>query len=98
MILLTSQTSVLAKYRSRRNLDLLLLLYSAQLNSYSYGPPAPSFITYFWPGGLNPSEPYEKLTLLESRTTIEAGTTGMRTWRASLVLGEWLLEHPGIPR
>lgn len=38
-----------------------------------------------------------RVTLLESRTTIEAGTTGMRTWRASLLLGEWLLHNPGIP-
>jgi hypothetical protein len=40
----------------------------------------------------------DRVTLLESRTTIEAGTTGMRTWQASLVLGEWLLYNPGIVR
>lgn len=34
-------------------------------------------------------------TLLESRTTIEAGTTGLRTWRASFVLARYLIAHPG---
>lgn len=57
--------------------------------------PSPSFFTYFWPTNSRPSTSLEKLVLLESRTTIEAGTTGLRTWRASLMLGEWLLEHPG---
>ena len=38
---------------------------------------------------------YASATLLESRTTIEAGTTGLRTWSASLVLGQYLLAHPG---
>ena len=38
---------------------------------------------------------YASATLLESRTTIEAGTTGLRTWSASLVLAEYLITNPG---
>ncbi|THH12287.1 hypothetical protein EW146_g7761 [Bondarzewia mesenterica] len=34
-------------------------------------------------------------TLLESRMTIESGTTGLRTWRASFVLAKYLILHPG---
>jgi len=39
---------------------------------------------------------YEKITLLESRTTIESGTTGLRTWLASFVLAQYLNSHPGM--
>ncbi|KAH0837947.1 hypothetical protein J3R83DRAFT_6182 [Lanmaoa asiatica] len=62
--------------------------------------PPNSFITHYWkfPGthGYPIEEDcYETITLLESRTTIEAGTTGLRTWRASLVLAHYLIQHPG---
>ncbi|KAF8323246.1 hypothetical protein DL93DRAFT_669277 [Clavulina sp. PMI_390] len=62
-------------------------------NIFTNEPPAPSFLTYFYATPSSPSTP-EKVTLLESRTTIEAGTTGMRTWKASLMLAEWLIAHP----
>ncbi|KAF9245703.1 putative methyltransferase-domain-containing protein [Melanogaster broomeanus] len=66
----------------------------------SGAPPPNSYITHYWypPGpkiqtasseDVNP----ETLTLLESRTTIEAGTTGLRTWRASLILAQYLIQH-----
>lgn len=38
---------------------------------------------------------YQHATLMESRNTIENGTTGLKTWKASLVLGQYLLKHPG---
>ncbi|TFY71174.1 hypothetical protein EVG20_g1823 [Dentipellis fragilis] len=71
--------------------------------STSQAPP-PSFITYFFedslrnkalkrPGsfiGLN------AITLLESRTTIESGTTGLRTWTASFVLACLLASQPNL--
>lgn len=52
------------------------------------GPPPPSYITYFYS-----SNPRKSITLMESRTTIEAGTTGLRTWDASFLLADWLLEN-----
>ncbi|KAG6851383.1 hypothetical protein H0H93_005781 [Arthromyces matolae] len=67
-------------------------------------PPAPSYITHFWEPLLNaPNSPgevfldhYETVTLLESRTTIESGTTGMRTWLASFVLADFISQRPDI--
>ncbi|KAG6380795.1 putative methyltransferase-domain-containing protein [Boletus reticuloceps] len=61
--------------------------------------PPNSFITYHWRFPKTHRYPteedsYETITLLESRTTIEAGTTGLRTWRASLVLAQYLVQHP----
>ncbi|KZO96727.1 hypothetical protein CALVIDRAFT_111007 [Calocera viscosa TUFC12733] len=41
-------------------------------------------------------EPWGRLTVFESPSLVEAGTTGLRTWRASLWLGEWLLDHVGV--
>ncbi|KAH7634085.1 putative methyltransferase-domain-containing protein [Sordaria sp. MPI-SDFR-AT-0083] len=39
------------------------------------------------------------ITLLESRNLIAAsGTTGLRTWEASLHLGQYLLRHPSLVR
>ncbi|KAF7302566.1 hypothetical protein HMN09_00891100 [Mycena chlorophos] len=80
----------------------------ALLNISSDGPPTQSYITHFW----DPSPSlrrddngddvdlawYQKTTLLESRTMIEAGTTGMRTWLASLVLAQYLIRHPDLVR
>lgn len=69
---------------------------SSQLNAFSLSSPSPSYMTYLMrrpPLGVKEDD---RVTLLESRTTIEAGTTGMRTWQASLMLGEWLLCNPGM--
>ncbi|KAF8167491.1 hypothetical protein B0H34DRAFT_682041 [Crassisporium funariophilum] len=71
----------------------------------SGGPPSPSYITHIWDfndpcnvvksGNVDP-DTYYRATLLESRTTIESGTTGLRTWFASFVLSQYLILHPGI--
>ncbi|KAG9104120.1 hypothetical protein FRC06_005236 [Ceratobasidium sp. 370] len=72
------------------------------------GPPATSYLTYLlpcpdppsvspaWrrPLGVDTFSPDRRpITILESRTTIERGTTGLRTWRASLDLAEWIFEN-----
>ncbi|KAF9513011.1 hypothetical protein BS47DRAFT_1010622 [Hydnum rufescens UP504] len=78
----------------------LLKASTAVPDQYLSSPPTPSYITYFWPPLASHGEHLalgpRKITLLESRTTIEAGTTGLRTWRASLMLSEWLTIHPEI--
>ncbi|KAM5532252.1 hypothetical protein V8D89_014091 [Ganoderma adspersum] len=64
--------------------------------------PTPSYVTYLWPsdsqtfGARTVYPSCSNATLLESRTTIEAGTTGLRTWSASLVLGQYLLARPEL--
>ncbi|PFH52345.1 hypothetical protein AMATHDRAFT_140300 [Amanita thiersii Skay4041] len=64
-------------------------------------PPSQSYITYYFPQECLPSSAINldnlfRFTLLESRTMIENGTTGLRTWKASFVLGEFLLLNPGL--
>jgi len=69
-------------------------------------PPPPSFVTHYWnpvpvpqsgpPVGIISSAKYRSVTLFESRTTIEGGTTGLRTWRASFMLAQFLIENPTI--
>ncbi|KAH9486393.1 Protein-lysine N-methyltransferase EEF2KMT [Psilocybe cubensis] len=67
--------------------------------------PQHSYITHYW----NPRNPnrstsefsinlsqYQTTTLLESRTTIENGTTGLRTWMASFVLSHYVIKHPEV--
>ena len=44
---------------------------------------------------MSPTE-YHSVTLFESRTTIESGTTGLRTWRASFVLAQFLIQNPSM--
>ncbi|KAI0334344.1 hypothetical protein GY45DRAFT_1242518 [Cubamyces sp. BRFM 1775] len=71
---------------------------SASSTSYAtYLWPSASYVTYLWPSESLPANPvypgYANATLLESRTTIESGTTGLRTWSASLVLAEYFLSH-----
>lgn len=69
-------------------------------------PPSKSYLTHFWKAsskepeshittGTVDSAEYETVTLLESRTTIESGTTGLRTWLASFVLSQYLINNPG---
>ncbi|KAK0505763.1 hypothetical protein EDD18DRAFT_5009 [Armillaria luteobubalina] len=64
-------------------------------------PPSPSYITYYWrldvpAHGNKTSAPIEyfRTTLLESGTMIESGTTGFRTWLASLHLANYIISHP----
>ncbi|KAJ7606813.1 hypothetical protein FB45DRAFT_1068225 [Roridomyces roridus] len=57
-------------------------------------PPSQSYVTHFWkPPG---AESYQSTTLLESRTMIEGGTTGLRTWLASLILAQYLITHASL--
>ncbi|KZP28831.1 hypothetical protein FIBSPDRAFT_917512 [Athelia psychrophila] len=62
-------------------------------------PPSQSHTTQYWTGTPHPlpnvdlSE-WHTLTLLESRTTVEHGTTAMRTWLAARILAQFLVEHP----
>ncbi|KAI0281699.1 hypothetical protein BGY98DRAFT_958524, partial [Russula aff. rugulosa BPL654] len=51
-------------------------------------PPPPSFVTHYWEPAPQSGPP--------SRTTIESGTTGLRTWRASFVLAQFLIQNPTI--
>lgn len=79
--------------------DIMLALLSQGTNApgqHVRGPPPPSFLTHFWrlPG----SEELVTTTILESRTTIEAGTTGLHTWGASLALCQHLQAHPELVR
>ncbi|KAL1748932.1 hypothetical protein HDZ31DRAFT_79288 [Schizophyllum fasciatum] len=68
-------------------------------------PPSDSYITHYWrPKGIVRStsddlihlDDYQTVTLRESRTTIQDGTTGLRTWLASLVLSEYLIDAPDL--
>ncbi|GLB43496.1 putative lysine methyltransferase [Lyophyllum shimeji] len=72
-------------------------------------PPAPSYVTHFWkpPQATAVQDDqsslktiqlneYETITLLESRTTIESGTTGLRTWLASFMLSQYLTKHSDV--
>ena len=77
----------------------------SQFGGTSIQPPQASYITY-----LRPEEEWillegtdsdwlenaQKLTLLEARTTIESGTTGLRTWTASFVLADFLRQNKSM--
>ncbi|KAJ3936148.1 MAG: putative methyltransferase-domain-containing protein [Lentinula lateritia] len=69
--------------------------------------PSKSFVTHFWEpksnqlqGEFHPKvinlASHRTFTLEESRTTIEGGTTGFRTWFASRMLASYLIQNPGI--
>ncbi|KAL4067336.1 putative methyltransferase-domain-containing protein [Scleroderma yunnanense] len=64
--------------------------------------PHDSYITHYWKppvskyGFSESKSTYETATLLESQTTIAAGTTGLRTWRASLTLAQYLIGHADL--
>ncbi|KAK0456140.1 hypothetical protein EV421DRAFT_32759 [Armillaria borealis] len=74
----------------------------ASLRSISVpAPPSPSYVTYYWRLDATPHSnktpvPLEcfRTTLLESGTMIESGTTGFRTWLASLHLANYIISHP----
>ncbi|KAI0673724.1 putative methyltransferase-domain-containing protein [Trametes maxima] len=71
-----------------------------ELSAVGTSVPSPSYVTYLWPTGVTQARAvhpgYSKATLLESRTTIESGTTGLRTWSASLILAQYLLKNPAL--
>ncbi|KAI9570179.1 putative methyltransferase-domain-containing protein [Boletus coccyginus] len=73
--------------------------YLSLKTSASSETPPNSFTTHYWrfpeTRGYSVKEARcETITCLESRTTIEAGTTGLRTWKASLALAQYLIQHP----
>jgi len=69
-------------------------------------PPPPSFVTHYWRADPKSGPPipsdaispikHRSVTLFESRTTIESGTTGLRTWGASFVLAQLLVRNPTL--
>ncbi|KAI0778766.1 putative methyltransferase-domain-containing protein [Trametes elegans] len=79
------------------HIDLIQELSSQSLGTFA---PSASYVTYLWPVDNPPERPvypgYANATLLESRTTIESGTTGLRTWSASLILAQYLLQHTAL--
>ncbi|KAI0800674.1 putative methyltransferase-domain-containing protein, partial [Fomes fomentarius] len=76
------------------------LLQSTSSKVVGIARPASSYLTYLWPTTRVVERPvhpgYASATLLESRTVIEAGTTGLRTWSASLILAQHILSHSEI--
>ena len=77
-------------------MELIQCTPSSQSLAGNSAPPSPSYVTHYLrlrPGG-DPSA-IHRITLLESRTTIEQGTTGLKTWPAAHALAEWLGKHPG---
>ncbi|KAF8204421.1 hypothetical protein K438DRAFT_1716134 [Mycena galopus ATCC 62051] len=70
-----------------------------------HGPPSQAYITHFWrpdqdngiPDSIDLDE-YQTTTMLESRTMIESGTTGLRTWVASFILAQYLILNPALVR
>jgi len=79
-------------------MELIQSTPSSQFPTRDSIPPSPSYVTHYL--RLCPGAPdvIHRVTLLESRTTIEQGTTGLRTWPAAHALAEWLGKHPGLSR
>ena len=79
-------------------MELIQSTPSSRLLTGDSVPPPPSYVTHYL--RLYPEKPnvIHRVTLLESRTTIEQGTTGLRTWPAAYALAAWLGKYPGLPR
>lgn len=79
-------------------MELIQSTPSSRLLTGDSVPPSPSYVTHYL--RLYPEKPnvVHRVTLLESRTTIEQGTTGLRTWPAAYALAAWLGKYPGLPR
>ncbi|GJJ09916.1 hypothetical protein Clacol_004140 [Clathrus columnatus] len=69
------------------------LLSESQRALTGLAPPPPSYSTRFWKQNAKVDGTLYLTTILESQTTIESGTTGLRTWNASLALADWLITH-----
>lgn len=76
-------------------MELIQSTPSSQLLTGDSVPPSPSYVTYYSRLPSEASNAIHRTTLLESRTTIERGTTGLRTWPAAHALAAWLRKHPG---
>ncbi|KAI9444909.1 hypothetical protein H4582DRAFT_2108691 [Lactarius indigo] len=89
-----------------RLLSLVAMSKPAYVPHMVYGtilPPLPSFVTHYWKAVPQSGPPipthaieHRSVTLFESRTTIESGTTGLRTWGASFVLAQVLIRSPTL--
>jgi hypothetical protein len=79
-------------------MELIQSVPNSQLLTNGSVPPPPSYVTHYL--RLCPETPnaIHRVTLLESRTMIEQGTTGLRTWPAAHALAAWLGKHPGLLR
>ncbi|KAF9643953.1 hypothetical protein BDM02DRAFT_3191056 [Thelephora ganbajun] len=77
-----------------RLVELIQSTPNSQLATRDSAPPSPSYITHYL--RLCPETPnaIHRVTLLESRTTVEQGTTGLKTWPAAHALARWLGKHP----
>ncbi|EIW87126.1 hypothetical protein CONPUDRAFT_116205 [Coniophora puteana RWD-64-598 SS2] len=90
--------NVEAMDRSDEDDELDERIYNHHLSLLSHdssGPPPQSYVTSYWKGPAFQLS-LRTATLLESRTTIEGGTTGLRTWKASYALSSFLLKRPGL--
>ncbi|KAF8578735.1 hypothetical protein K439DRAFT_1416909 [Ramaria rubella] len=79
--------------------DAYINLLTKKSSSFVTQPPSPAYITHFWsisPGATSNTHRTQLTTLLESRTMIESGTTGLRTWGASITFANWLVAHPDV--
>ena len=72
-----------------------MILRLARVASASDIPPTPSYVSYIYKPPDSPDSSIRCITLHESRMVIESGTTGLRTWSASLAFAHWLFHHPG---
>ncbi|KAH9837356.1 putative methyltransferase-domain-containing protein [Rhodofomes roseus] len=68
-------------------------------SSSGTNPPSASYVTYLWKSSETQRQRASicagvaNATLLESRTLVERGTTGLTTWTASISLAEFLFKH-----
>lgn len=79
-------------------MELIQSVPNSRLSTRDLAPPSPSYVTHYL--RLCPETPnaIHRVTLLEARTTVEQGTTGLRTWPAAHALAEWLGKNPGSLR
>ena len=56
--------------------------------------PEPEYVTYLWPrSAADPNTPMDQVVLREEGSAISRGTTGLKTWEASLRLASHLLAN-----